>query len=89
MQKYRGLFHLRVYESAEGVAWFASFQRKRTYYLPWNFYFLMQIVKNQVFMKHFLLTLLLTFIVGVCSARKRIRDASIYTSKKISLKFYS
>ena len=34
---------LRVYESAEGVAWFASFQRKRTYYLPWNFYFLMQI----------------------------------------------
>ena len=46
MQKHRGLFHLRVYESAEGVAWFASFQRKRTYYLPWNFYFLMQIVKN-------------------------------------------
>ena len=30
MQKHRGLFHLRVYESAEGVAWFASFQRKRT-----------------------------------------------------------
>ena len=28
MQKHRGLFHLRVYESAEGVAWFASFQRK-------------------------------------------------------------
>lgn len=47
MQKHRGLFHLRVYESAEGVAWFASFQRKRTYYLPWNFYFLMQIVKTQ------------------------------------------
>lgn len=69
MQKHRGLFHLRVYESAEGVAWFASFQRKRTYYLPWNFYFLMQIVKNQIFMKHFLLTLLLTFIVGVCSAQ--------------------
>ena len=46
MQKHRGLFHLRVYESAEGVVWFASFQRKRTYYLPWNFYFLMQIVKN-------------------------------------------
>ena len=47
MQKHRGLFHLRVYESAEGVVWFASFQRKRTYYLPWNFYFLMQIVKNK------------------------------------------
>lgn len=46
MQKHRGLFHLRVYESAERVAWFASFQRKRTYYLPWKFYFLMQIVKN-------------------------------------------
>lgn len=46
MQKHRGLFHLRVYESAEEVAWFASFQRKRTYYLPWKFYFLMQIVKN-------------------------------------------
>lgn len=46
MQKHRGLFHLRVYQSAEGVAWFASFQRKRTYYLPWKFYFLMQIVKN-------------------------------------------
>ena len=46
MQKHRGLFHLRVYESAEGAAWFASFQRKRTYYLPWKFYFLMQIVKN-------------------------------------------
>lgn len=46
MQKHRGLFLLRVYESAEGVAWFASFQRKRTYYLPWKFYFLMQIVKN-------------------------------------------
>ena len=46
MQKHRGLLHLRVYESAEGDAWFASFQRKRTYYLPWKFYFLMQIVKN-------------------------------------------
>lgn len=46
MQKHLGLFHLRVYESAEGVAWFASFQRKRIYYLPWKFYFLMQIVKN-------------------------------------------
>lgn len=29
MQKHRGLFHLRVYESAEGGAWFASFQRKK------------------------------------------------------------
>lgn len=39
MQKHRGLFHLRVYESAEGVAWFASFQRERTYYLPWKYIF--------------------------------------------------